>query len=96
MSKCESCGVEGAALSDRYLSTKLGRQLCFCCRIVAYNNRYEGNDWMNLVEKVTPETNDIALAFARMAGETIARNERRIVSRQPAHNELPTPYADAD
>lgn len=74
--KCDSCGVEGAPLASWYHSTDLGRSLCACCRIVAYNHRYEGHDWRESF-KATPETNEIARRFAVMAEDAITARERR-------------------
>lgn len=88
--KCEMCGVEGAPVARWYLSTDLGRSLCACCRIVAYNHRYDGHDWRQSFT-ATPETNEIARRFCVMAEDAIAAHERRDLRRGVTHAALACP-----
>jgi hypothetical protein len=79
--KCEQCQCEGAALASTYLGVKLGRDLCLCCRIVAYNRKYGGRE----LEEIEPGTDsEIVAAFNRMA-ERGERSRERVHQQTQQH-----------
>jgi hypothetical protein len=77
------CGVTGAVLASVYKGADFERDLCSCCRIVAYNHRHEGFQWRSRF-RVSPEANEAAAALAAMAQATIERREARAVRPVPA------------